>query len=145
MDVQQPSINWNAHNLDSEWTHATLIDRGREIFKTFDIPVAKVDKIAAYIKNLKDYAAPKRNQVSSRYGFQKREQLKQKIWTNSLPKLRYLVKVYGYTEESEMIQDKILCSIKNTKIYETLLADDDQLTLKRAITLCRTMKRPKCN
>ena len=164
MDVQQPSTNWDAHNLNSEWTkfkdHATLMfhgplagktekvqcaylliwvgERGREIFKTFDMLVAEVDKIAVYIKKFKDYAAPKHSQVFSHSVFQKREQLKTESVDRFITKLKILVKACGYSEESEMIWDKIICGVKNTKICEKLLAEGGQLTLERAITICLT-------
>jgi len=56
---------------------------------------AEVDKIAAFIKKLKDKAAPKHNQVFSQYLFQKREQLETESVDKFITKFKILVKLCG--------------------------------------------------
>ncbi|KAK2715899.1 hypothetical protein QYM36_010463 [Artemia franciscana] len=68
-------------------------DRGHETLVTFDMPVAAVDKITAYIKNVKDYAAPKSNQVFSQHVFQKREQLETESLDKFITELKFLSKL----------------------------------------------------
>ena len=68
--------------------------------------------------------------------FQKRDQWDTENVDKFITKLKLLVKTCGYTNESEMIRDKIVCGVKSAIIGEKLLAEGDGLTLERAITIC---------
>ncbi|KAK2710018.1 hypothetical protein QYM36_013635, partial [Artemia franciscana] len=139
MDVRQPSINWDADNLDKEWTkfenHAKLMfdgpfagkvekvqcpylliwvaDRGRELFKIFDITETDKEKVIPYLKSFEIMLH--QNETKSSYG---------------IP-----VKTSGYNNVSEMIRDKIG---KKAITRDKLLAEGDGLTLERAIKICHT-------
>ena len=163
MEITHPSINWNADNLDSEWTafenHAKLMcqgpladksekvacaclliwvgAQGREIFSTFELADEEKDKIEIYFKKFRDYAAPKKNQVFSCYVFQKRDQNNTESTDKYITELKILVKPCGYLSESEMVRDKIVSGVRNPKLREKLLAISDSLTLAQAVTICR--------
>jgi hypothetical protein len=93
-----PAINWESENLDEGvevWgTRKTYIswppvnwkkiqcaylliwigEKGREIYKTFEIEAENKNKIEPYLLKFHEYATPKKNRVFTRYIFQKHDQ-----------------------------------------------------------------------
>ena len=51
-----------------------ICEKGRDIFKTFEIEEENKNKIYPYLLKLWQYAAPKKNKVFARYIFQRRDQ-----------------------------------------------------------------------
>ncbi|XP_065568928.1 uncharacterized protein LOC136032586 [Artemia franciscana] len=166
MEVQQPSINWDATSLADEWNrfeqHARLMligplaekteksqcaylliwmgEKGQEIFNTFEMEKSEANKIGPLIKNFKDDASPKKNTVFARYIFQKKDQLENESIERYITELKTLAKPCLYTEQDEMIRDQIVCGIRNQAVREKLLAEGDPLTLESAVSRCRTYK-----
>jgi len=110
MDTNNPSINWNADNLDSVWTalesHAVLMCKGpiaaetsenikcvylliwvgaqgREIFSTFEFAAAEKDNIKAYLKKFRDYAAHQKIKYSFAIYLRSKTRRMLKILTNT--------------------------------------------------------------
>ena len=165
MDAETPRINWSSDNLESEWTkfenHAKLMfigplagktakqqcaylliwagEQGREIFSTFDLIEAEKEDVDTYLTKFREYAAPKRNQVFSRYIFQKHDQ-KQESIDKYITDLKILVKPCGYTDKDEMLRDRIVGGVANPKIREKLLSVGDTLSLNQTVTICRAFE-----
>ena len=140
--VTPPAINWESENLDEEWSkfeeHARLMflgplsgksekiqcaylliwigEKGRDIFKTFDIEADDANKIEPYLLKFREYAAPKKNKVFARYIFQKRDQRDGETLEKYITELKLLVKPCEYHDPKEMTRDKIVCGIRNPRI-----------------------------
>ncbi|XP_065571406.1 uncharacterized protein LOC136034133 [Artemia franciscana] len=165
MDAERLRINWSLDNLESERkkfeNHAKLMfigplsgktakhrctyllicagEQGREIFSTFDLTDAEKEDVDTYFTKFREYAAPKKNQVLSRYIFQKHDR-KQESIDKYIIDSKILVKPCGYTDKDEMTRDRIVGGVANPKIREKLLLVGDTLSLNKTLTICRAFE-----
>ena len=92
-----------------------MVNRG-EIFSTFELAAAEKDNIKAYLKKFRLCSAPQKNQVFSCYIFQKQDQKDTENADKYITELKILVKPCGYTNESEIVKDQIVCRVRNPKL-----------------------------
>ena len=104
MEIQQPTINWDAGSLAEEWSrfkqHVQLMfigllaektensmcaylliltgENGREIFNSFELKDGKAHKTEPLQEHFWKCASPKENNVFARFLFQKPDQLEGK-------------------------------------------------------------------
>ena len=114
-------------------------EQGREIFSTFDLTDAEKKDIDTNFTKFREYAAAKKNQVFSRYIFQKHDQ-KQESIDKYITDLKILVKPGSYADKDKMLRDRIVGGVANSKIHEKLLLVGDTLFLNQTVTICRAFE-----
>ena len=146
MDAETPRIYWSLDNLESEWmkfeNHAKLMfigplagktpiqrcaylliwagEQGKEIFSAFDLTDAQKEDVDTHFTKFREYADPRKNQVFSRYIFQKHDQNQESI-DKYITDMKILVKPCGYADKDDMLRDRIVGEVANPKIREKLL------------------------
>ncbi|KAK2703622.1 hypothetical protein QYM36_017924 [Artemia franciscana] len=120
-------------------------EKGRDIFSTFQLEQTEANKVEPFLNILKIMQAqrntrPKKYTVLARYMFQMRDQLESKSIERYVTELKTLAKQCLYIKQDQMIQDCIVCRIRNQAFQEKLLAEGGSLTLESAVSRCRTHK-----
>lgn len=118
---------------------------GRDIFNTFTIPGDDKDKINPLLLKFENYCIPRKNVTMERYKFNTRMQDKSESIDQFIIDLRNMSKncAFGAIEE-ELIRDRIVCGTNSERVKERLLRDDE-LTLAKAITVCRADEESRRN
>ena len=88
------------------------------------------------LKKFSEYCRPKKNIVYERHRFWSRSQKEGEPFDRWLKELRIIAKDCEFTEEDNMIRDKIVFSVFDKKVQERMLRKSD-LTLKDAMDTCR--------
>ena len=93
-----------------------LGEKGREIFNTFKLEQTSANTVEPLLKYFKNYANPKKNTVFAKYMFQKRDQLEKERTERYITESKTLAQPCLYTEQYQMMQDHIVCRIRNQAI-----------------------------
>lgn len=117
-------------------------DDGLEIYNI----LPNKDKINT-IKLLKEafvrYCEPKKNVIYERFQFYNRNQKENEPFENYMLSIKKLVKSCEFgVQEADMVRDRIVIGINDSKLQEKLLQTDD-LDLTKAIEICKTFKMVK--
>lgn len=120
-----------------------------KIMATFDIPQAQVGSYDHMLSCIKEYVSPRINESFERYNFLRRTQKEGENFEHFLTDCRHLIKTCNYntnnpdeSHEDRALRDKIVMGIKDPTTREALLRKDN-LTLKKAVQLCRTSEQSK--
>ena len=111
--------------------------KGRDIYNTWALKSAEIDKIDALFDRFEAYCIPKQNVTVLRYKFNTRDQRSDENIDQYVTELRRLANDCSYGELlEEMIRDRIVCGTNNPQIKEKLL-QAETLDLSRAINIAR--------
>jgi hypothetical protein len=111
--------------------------KGRDIYNTWALKSAEIDKIDALFDRFEAYCNPKQNVTVLRYKFNTRDQRSDENIDQYVTELRRLANDCSYGELlEEMIRDRIVCGTNNPRIKEKLL-QAETLDLSRAINIAR--------
>jgi len=147
---QSPVMDWQSHDLDSAWkafkTHVEFMfngplkekdepqrcaylmlwvgEKGRNIFSTWDITDEEKKVIKNYFDRFEQYVKPRSNIIYNRYKFQSRVQQEGETFEQFVTELQVLVKDCDFRDRDEMVRDRIVFGIKNSKVREKLINMD---------------------
>ncbi|XP_044752905.1 uncharacterized protein LOC123312508 [Coccinella septempunctata] len=113
-------------------------DAGLEIFNTLKLKIssAKLEDVKAAFKK---YCEPKKNVVFDRFKFLSCTQKDGQSITSFITEIKTLVKNCEYTNEDEMVRDKIIMGMKDDNLREKLL-QNESLSLKKTEEICNIME-----
>ena len=121
-------------------TFLTVIgEEARDVFATFAwTEVGDENRLAKVISNFKNYCQPRKNIPFERYMFNKRMQEPGESYDQYRTALRKLAENCNFQQitTDEILRDRLVFGIKDTKVRERLLREAD-LTLAKADDLCR--------
>lgn len=113
------------------------------IFNTFNLTVDESKDLKTIKEKFTSYFVPKVNITYERYIFNKCKQGPDETFDEFLTSLRSKTKNCSFNElEDSLICDKIVIGIKDDRIRERLLSEDN-LTLVKAIDICRASEQAK--
>ncbi|XP_014667306.1 PREDICTED: uncharacterized protein LOC106808905, partial [Priapulus caudatus] len=111
-------------------------DRGREIYNTWSVSEDDEKKLSTYYESFQSYIQPKLNPIFARYKFNNEVQREQSV-EQFITRLRVLGKDCNYSDLDEMIRDRIVFGISNSKVREKLVNEREKLTMEKAITIAQ--------
>ncbi|XP_076666560.1 uncharacterized protein LOC143368070 [Andrena cerasifolii] len=114
----------------------TIGEEGIEIFNNFDFSDDDRKTYDLIIQRFDTYLLPKKNVVYERYVFYKRNQEVNEPIENFVKDLKKLSQSCEFRDEQDMIRDRIVLGINNTKVQEKLLSVKD-LELEKAVQMCK--------
>jgi len=116
---------------------------GRDIHDSFTFLASEKDKLKPLFDKFNKYCSPKQNTIVERHKFNTRERGKEESIEQYVANLKLIAKGCNYGNlEQELIRDRIVCGTNSTRIKERLLREDE-LTLDKAITICRADEESK--
>ena len=162
-----PSINWSSPNLKSEWRkfkrHCELMfsgplsgksdavkcsylliwtgEKGQDLFSTWILTDAEANKPKVYLDKFENYIQPSANPILARYIFHQRNHADWETIESYVTLLKVLDKGCEFeTQEDQVVRDRLVIGVKNTRIHERLLSEGATLTLARAIECSRAIE-----
>ena len=109
----------------------------QEVHELFEYEAeADKKKYTKILEKFTEYCRPKKNVVYERYKFWSHSQKEGELFDPWLKDLRIIAKDCEFTEEQNMIRDKIVFGVYDKKVQERMLRKSD-LKLKDAIDTCR--------
>ena len=88
------------------------------------------------LEKFREYCRPKKNVVFERHRFWSRNQKEDEPFDRWLKDLRVMAKDCEFTEEENMLRDKVVFSVYDKKVQERMLRKND-LKLADAVEFCR--------
>lgn len=117
-----------------------LGDEGIQIYNTFEYSEGEDNtKLTTILAKFDTYCNPIRNLVYEHFKFFKRDQLPGETVDQFVTALRQLANTCDFKEKDVLIRDRIVLGIRDLKIQERLLQNQD-LKLTEAISICRSME-----
>ena len=113
-------------------------EKGRNLFQTWNLSAAQKKKLDNYYNGFEAYVKPTSNTIYNRYKFQSRVQNPEEPFEQFVAELQLLVKDCEYDKQDEMVRDRIVAGVKNSKIRAKLLNEGSTLTLTRTLEVART-------
>ena len=113
---------------------------GRDIFNTMSFTEDETDKLDILFTKFGTYCKPKQNITVERYHFNTHAQELGESIDQNVTELKLIASEL----ESQLIRDRIVCGVKSETVKQRLLRAED-LTLDRAISICRAEEQSKKN
>jgi hypothetical protein len=161
--IKQPDSLIHEGNLDHNWTqfkqrfmlYLTAIDgekysKARKVALLLTIagqsavdiynslPLTDNDKNERVVAAFDEYCSPKKNETYERYLFRSRQQHQDETFEQFVTDLRLKAKTCNFANlYSSMIRDQIVFGIRDSRIREKLLREND-LTLDQAVHICQS-------
>ena len=124
----------NAAGVEAQEIHETF---------TFANDEEKTD-YKIILKKFADYCRPRKNVVFERFRFNNRDQSEDEPVDKWVKDLRIMAKDCEYgDQEDSLIRDRIANGVHDKRVQERMLREND-LSLTRAIDLCRSAETTKC-
>ncbi|XP_068726228.1 uncharacterized protein [Montipora capricornis] len=118
---------------------ARVGEEALEIYNTFRFATGEdPNKIAHLKKKFEDYFNPRKNTVFERYKFWECKQKDSEFIDQFITELKTRAKSceIGHQQDS-LIRDRIVFGVSSTRLKERLLRESSDLTLEKAVSLCR--------
>lgn len=158
-----PKMDWNSADLPSAWRafkqHTEFMfsgplnkkteeekcsylmiwvgDAGRDIYNTWSLTGEEKKKLETYYSKYEAHVEPKSNVVFARYKFNERVQGENETFDQYITELKLIARQCRYTDQDEMIRDRIVFGCKSTRVREDLIKQGSELTLQQAIDIAR--------
>lgn len=116
---------------------------GIDIYNTFELKAAEVNKFQVLVDKFNEYFLPKVNVTFERHKFFTRNQKSGENIESYVTELKALAATcdFGKLKDS-LIKDRVVCGIDNNKLREKLLTEHN-LTLTKCIDICRSAESTK--
>ena len=115
-----------------------------EVYENLPLTVDERKDSDSIISKLTEYFEPKRNIIYERYLFNSATQRSENKIDQFVNELRKLANTCEYgTLSDELIRDRIVIGISDSSMRARLLRESD-LTLNRAIDMCRASEKATC-
>ena len=113
-------------------------EKGRSLFQTWKLSADQKKKLDNYYTGFEEYVKPTSNTIYNRYKFQSKVQNPDETFEQFVTELQLLVKDCEYDKSDEMVRDRIVTGVRNSKIRAKLLNEGSTLTLTRTLEVART-------
>ena len=113
-------------------------EKGRSLFQTWKLSADQRKKLDNYYTGFEAYVKPTSNTIYNRYKFQSKVQNPDETFEQFVTELQLLVKDCEYDKSDEMVRDRIVTGVRNSKIRAKLLNEGSTLTLTRTLEVART-------
>ena len=122
-------------------------EKGRSLFQTWKLSADQRKKLDNYYTGFEAYVKPTSNTIYNRYKFQSKVQNPDETFEQFVTELQLLVKDCDYDKSDEMVRDRIVTGVRNSKIRAKLLNEGSTLTLTRTLEVARTheLSHSQCN
>jgi hypothetical protein len=111
---------------------------GRDIYNTMAFTESEVDKIDILFAKFEEYCKPRKNIIMERYKFNTRVQRKDETADQYVTELKLIAKNCNFGSlEDELIRDRLVYGTNSERIKERLLRGEEELTLVKALKICR--------
>lgn len=125
------------------WAY-TLGQAGRDVYNTMSLEDEQ-DNIEVLFSKFELYCKPKQNVTIKRYRFNTRVQGRQETIDQYMTKLKLITKNCDFGDlESQLVRDRLVCGTNSEEVRQRLLSVED-LTLDKAISICRAHEETKKN
>ncbi|XP_017892179.1 uncharacterized protein K02A2.6-like [Ceratina calcarata] len=111
-------------------------EEGLEVFNNFQLGEVERKNYKIVLDKFDEYFLPQKNVIYERYNFYKRCQENNEPFEIFLKEVKTLAKGCEFLEEKDMIRDRIVLGINDSKVQEKLLSIRD-LKLEKAIQICK--------
>lgn len=159
-----PSMDWQSQDLEGSWKsfrqHVEFMfsgplkgkeepekcsflmlwvgEKGRNIYSTWALSAEDAKALKSYFDRFESYVKPRTNVIYNRYKFHSRMQKETETFDQYVTDLKLLVKDCNFGNSDEMVRDRIVIGIRNSKIREKLINIGSELTLEKALDIART-------
>ena len=113
-------------------------EKGRSLFQTWKLSADQKKKLDNYYNGFEAYVKPTSNTIYNRYKFQSKVQNPDETFEQFVTELQLLVKDCEYDKSDEMVRDRIVTGVRNSKIRAKLQNEGSTLTLTRTLEVART-------
>lgn len=113
-----------------------------EVYDSFTLTPMERTLYVSVVKAFEDFCKPRKNVVYERYRFGCRNQKEGEPFDAFLMEIKKLARYCEFTEENNMIRDRIVIGTTDSKLRERLLSDLE-LTMEKAIQKARTSEITK--
>ncbi|CAB4044721.1 Transposon Ty3-G Gag-Pol poly, partial [Paramuricea clavata] len=111
---------------------------GRDIYNTMAFTVHEVDKIDILFAKFEEYCKPRKNIIMERYKFNTRVQRKNETADQYVTELKLIAKNCNFGSlKDELIRNRLVYGTNSERIKERLLRGEEELTLVKALKICR--------
>lgn len=116
---------------------------GRQLCNNFNMEVADKKAVAKLMAEFEKFCAPKKNVIYERFKFNQRSQKDGETFDSFLTDIQKLIRTCDFQEEDNMLRDRIVIGISDTRLQEKLLGREDELSKDKVISLCRAAEVAK--
>lgn len=113
-----------------------------EVYDSFGLSPVERASYASVIKSFEDFCAPRKNIVYERYRFGSRNQKDGEPFDVFLIEIKKLARYCSFSDEDDMIRDRIVIGITDSKL-RTRLLEEKNLTMAKAIEKARASEATK--
>lgn len=113
-----------------------------EVYDSFNLTPIERATYTTVIKSFEDFCKPRKNIVYERYRFGSRNQKEGEPFDAFLMEIKKLARNCSFTDEPDMIRDRIVIGIIDSKLRSRLLEEKD-LTMDKAIDKARASEATK--
>lgn len=110
---------------------------GRQLFNNFNMAAEDKKDMMKIIEEFDQFCAPKKNEIYERFKFNQRRQMDGESFDSFLTAIQKLIRTCNFQEEDNMLRDRIVIGISDTKLQEKLLSREEDLTKDKVIKQCR--------
>lgn len=113
-----------------------------EVYDTFNLTQIERTTYTRVIKSFEDFCKPRKNIVYERYRFGSRNQKEGEPFDVFLMDIKKLARHCTYNDEEDMIRDRIVLGVTDSKL-RTRLLEEKELTMDKAIEKSRASEASK--
>ncbi|XP_072380022.1 uncharacterized protein [Diabrotica undecimpunctata] len=117
-------------------------DEALELYNTFTFDENEDRTVTCVKKKFEEYCSPKKNVIFERFKFNSISQQEGQPFDSFVTELRKAIKTTEYSQQDQMIRDRIVMGIHNKATQEKLLRESE-LTLMKAVDICRAIEISK--
>lgn len=158
-----PSMDWHSSDLEGSWKsfkqHAEFMfsgplkeisepqkcsylmiwigEKGRNIYSTWTLTGKESEELKTYYERFEQYVKPRTNIIYNRYKFHSRIQKENETFDQFVTEVQLLVKDCNFKETDDMVRDRLVIGIRNSKIREKLINIGSELTLEKTLEIAR--------
>ncbi|XP_033745588.1 uncharacterized protein K02A2.6-like [Pecten maximus] len=159
-----PMMDWQSQDLEFAWKtfkqHVTCMfsgpllgktepekcaylmiwagEKGRNMFTTWNLTEDQQKELKYYYEHFEQYVKPRSNVIYNRYKFHSKTQGENETFEQFTTQLQISVRDCNYENSDEMVRDRIVIGVRNSKIREKLINIGNELTLNKALDIART-------
>lgn len=109
-----------------------------EVYNNFVFGPDEKDKLECLVQKFKEYCNPRKNTVFERYSFWHTEQKEGESIDQFVTELKTKAKACEFGDQLDlMIRDRIVFGVRDVRMKERMLRDSPDLTLQKAVDMCR--------
>ncbi|OWF39131.1 hypothetical protein KP79_PYT25202 [Mizuhopecten yessoensis] len=113
-------------------------EKGRNMFTTWNLTEDQKKELKYYYERFEQYVKQRSNVIYNRYKFPSKTQGENETFEQFTTQLQIAVRDCNYDKSDEMVRDRIVIGVRNSKIREKLINIGNDLTLVKTLDIART-------